>query len=79
MTTKVKVLEIENKTVYSVEDNALLICLEKEITKKLIRKIAKLKPARIVCLDEGFTGKDWLKTNAVETMRSHNVRDFKTI
>ena len=79
LTTKIEILKIENKKVYSVEDHALLICLEKEITKELILAMARLQPARVVCLDSGFNDNDWLKTNAVETMRSHNVRDFKTI
>ena len=79
LTTKIKILKIENKIIYSVEDHTLLICLEKEITKELILAMARLQPARVVCLDSGFNNNDWLKTNAVETMRSHNVKDFKTI
>ena len=79
LTTEVEILKIENKTVYSVENKALLICLEKELTKELILEMARLRPARVVCLDSGFEKNDWLKTNAVDTMRSHEVRDFKTI
>ena len=62
-----------------MEDNALLICLDKKITKELITEMAKLKPARVVCLDIGFENKDHLKTNAMETFTSHGVRDFKTV
>ena len=79
LTTKIKALKLVDKTVYSVEDNALLICLDKKITKELITEMAKLKPARVVCLDIGFENKDHLKTNAMETFTSHGVRDFKTV
>ena len=78
LTTKIKILTLSNKIVYSVENNALLICLEKQITKELIKEIAKLKPARVICLDIGFENKDQLKTNALETFKSHGVRDFST-
>ena len=66
-TTKITTLKLDNKTVYSVEDNALLICLDKKITKDLITEMAKLKPARVVCLDIGFKNKAlhgnlWVKT-----------------
>ena len=79
LTTKIKILKLTDKTIYSIENNALLICLEKQITKELIKEIAKLKPARVVCLDIGFENKDQLKTNAFETFKSHGVRDFRTI
>ncbi len=79
LTTKIKILRLSGKTVYSIENNALLICLEKQITKELIKEIAKLKPARVVCLDIGFENNDQLKTNAFETFKSHGIVDFKTM
>ena len=79
LTVKIKKLSLAGKTVYSIEDNALLICLERHITKTLIKEMAILKPARVVCLDAGFAENDHLKTNAKETFDSHGVMDFKTI
>ena len=79
LTTKIKTLELVQKKVYSVENHALLICLERKITKELIQEMAKLKPARVVCLDRGFENDDWLKTNAKETFDSFGIRDFQTI
>ncbi len=70
---------LSGKKIYSVEGQALLICLERKITKKLIQETAKLKPARVVCLDQGFENDDWLKTNAKETFDSFGVRDFRAI
>ena len=79
LTTKIKILKLTGKTVYSIENNALLICLETQITKDLIKEIARLKPARVVCLDTGFENNDQLKTNAFETFKSHGIVDFKTV
>ncbi len=79
LTTKIELLKPIGKTIYSIENNALLICLEKQITKELIKEIAKLKPARVVCLDMGFENNDQLKTNAFETFKSHGITDFKTV
>ncbi len=79
LTTSVKSLKLADKKVYSVENNALLICLDRKITKDLIIEMAKLKPTRIVCLDIGFDNNDHLKTDAMETFKSYGVIDFKTI
>lgn len=57
----------------------MLICLEGELTAELIKEMANKKPSRVVCLDEGFKGNDALKTNAVQTMKSKGVEDFRTV
>ncbi|MCB9448673.1 MAG: site-specific DNA-methyltransferase [Flavobacteriales bacterium] len=75
----VETLEMAGKKVYSVADDALMICLDKNLNKEVIKAIAEKEPARVVCLDEGFKGNDQLKTNAVQIMKSHNVEDFKTV
>lgn len=79
LTTPVAKKKIAGKTVYAVADGALLICLEKDLTKDLIVKMAEAKPARAICLDAGFAGNDQLRTNALEIMRSHGVEDFRTV
>ena len=60
-------------------DNALIICLEKELTLDLVREIAVLSPVRVICLDEGFNNDDSLKTNAVQIMKSKRIEDFRTV
>lgn len=70
---------IAGKKVLSIDDNALLICLEHELTKDLIVKMAEIQPARVICLDTGFKGNDQLRTNALEIMKSHGVTDFRTV
>lgn len=64
---------------HSVAAGALLICLERELTLELIRGMAEKKPERVVCLDEGFTGNDQLKANAVQIFKNKGVTSFKTV
>lgn len=79
LTTPVEPLTLAGKTVYSVADGVLLICLERELTLELIRGIAEKKPERVVCLDEGFSGNDPLKANAVQIFKTKGVTSFKTV
>jgi adenine-specific DNA-methyltransferase len=78
LSTKVEKLNLAGKTVYGVEDGAILVCLEKNLTKELFRAIAEKKPARCVCLDKGFQNDDQLKTNAVQTMKDKGI-EFRTV
>lgn len=70
LTTKVTSLEIAGSTVFSVEDGAMLICLETEITAELIDALAERNPLQVICLDAGFKGNDQLKANAVQTFNA---------
>jgi len=79
LTVQIEEISLLNKKIYSVADGALLICLEKDLTMDLITQIAKLEPARVVCLDSGFKEKDDLKTNAIQIMKSHGIDDFRTV
>jgi len=60
------------KTVFSIAEGALLICLEDEITRELIDAVAEAEPMQFICLDQGFKGNDQLKTNAVQTFAARN-------
>jgi adenine-specific DNA-methyltransferase len=70
LTTKVEITEMAGKQVFSVQDGALLICLEKDITPELIDALAEANPLQVICLDEGFKGNDQLKANAVQTFKA---------
>lgn len=70
LTTKIELIPVAGKQAYAIEDGALLICLEKEITPELIDGLAELKPLQVICLDEGFKGNDQLKANAVQTFKA---------
>jgi adenine-specific DNA-methyltransferase len=77
--TKVEKATLAEKSVFSIADGAMLICLEKELTPEVIKAIAEKKPERVVCLDAGFADNDQLKTNAVQTMKSKGVTKFQTV
>lgn len=79
LTTRVETLTLAGKTVYSIAEGAMLICLERNLTQELIKAIADKKPMRVVCLDEGFAGNDQLKTNAVQTMKAKGFVSFRTV
>jgi adenine-specific DNA-methyltransferase len=79
LTTSVQRGTLVGKTTYSVAGGALIICLERELTLELIRAIAAQKPERVICLDDGFSGNDQLKANAVQTFRKNGVTNFRTL
>jgi adenine-specific DNA-methyltransferase len=63
----------------SIEGGLMLVCLERELTKEVIKAMAEKNPSRVICLDQGFSGNDQLKTNAVQIMKSKGVEDFRTV
>ena len=79
LSTKVEQLELAGKKVFSVEEGAMLVCLEEELTNEVIKAMAEKKPSRVICLDAGFHGNDQLKTNAVQTMKARGVTSFRTV
>jgi adenine-specific DNA-methyltransferase len=77
--SRVETLTLAGKTVHSVADGLLLVCLNRELTLELIRAMAERKPERVVCLDQGFAGNDQLKANAVQIFKTKGVTSFKTV
>ncbi len=76
---KVETVKLTGRTVHSVSDGALLVCLEDKLTLELIRAMADRKPERVVCLDQGFAGADQLKANAVQIFKTKGIASFKTV
>ncbi len=70
LTTKVEKLSLAGKDVFSIEEGALLICLDKNLTQEVIDAIADANPLQVICLDDGFEGNDQLKANAVQTFKA---------
>jgi len=79
LTTDIEEIELAGKKVYSIEEGAMLVCLERKLTKEVIQSMADKKPDRIICLDRGFANNDQLKTNAVQIMKSKGIDDFRTV
>ena len=70
LSTKVDTIKLAGSDVFSIQDGALLICLEKDITSELTDALADANPLQVICLDEGFKGNDQLKANAVQTFKA---------
>lgn len=70
LSTRVETMTLAGSNVFSIEDGALLVCLEKGLTSELVDKLADANPLQVVCLDEGFDGNDQLKANAVQTFKA---------
>lgn len=79
LAAKVSKVQMAGKDVYSVADGTLLICLERSITKGLIKAMADAEPLQVICLDEGFKGNDQLKANAVQTFKARGQGKGKEI
>lgn len=79
LSTPVETLTLAGKTVYSVAERMMLICLEEKLTIEVIRAMAELQPNRVVCLDTAFENNDQLKTNAVKIMEAKKVERFITV
>lgn len=82
-TAKIEKQQIAGKTVYSIGDGVLMICLESEITREFIEAVAATDPERFICLDHAFKGNDQLKANAMHAFSSRrsggNQDVFRTI
>lgn len=79
LTTSVTQLSILKRTIYSVADGALLICLEADLNLDLIKAIAEHNPERVICLDRGFARNDQLKANAIQIFKAKGVQSFRTV
>lgn len=64
--------QIAEKTVYSIANGALLICLEDRLTTELIDEVISLEPMQFICLDKGFQGNDQLKANTAQAFKAHS-------
>lgn len=78
LTPPIEKLELAGMTVFSAAGGTFMICLERELSMGVIEAMAKGKPERVVCLDEGFTGNDQLKANAVQIFKTKGI-NFKTV
>lgn len=71
-TETVDEIRIGGKTLFSVANGALLICIEDHITAALIDEVILLEPMQFICLDRGFHGNDQLKANTVQAFKTRS-------
>ena len=72
LTTKIERLDFNGKIVFSIANNALLICQEDQLTKELIDEVISLEPMQFICLDKGFQGNDQLKANTAHAFKARS-------
>lgn len=68
-----------DSNIFLVEDDLLAACFSTRITEEIVKKLATLKPLRVVFRDDGFAT-DALKINAVQIFRQLSPHtDVKTV
>ena len=78
LSSRIDGIDMGATTVWSVNGGQLLVCLERPITREVLRGMIELKPERMLCLDVAFEGQDKLKTNILLEAQSHGVV-FRTV
>lgn len=70
---------VQGKTVFFVDDNALVACFDRGITEDLVKELAGHEPLRVVFRDNGFTS-DAVKINVEQIFRQLSpTTDVKSI
>lgn len=70
---------VQGKTVFFVDDNALVACFESGITEDLVKELAGHEPLRVVFRDNGFVS-DAVKINVEQIFRQLSpTTDVKSI
>lgn len=70
---------IQGKTVFIVDDNALVACFDTGVTEDLVKELARCEPLRIVFRDTGFVS-DAVKINVDQIFRQLSpTTDVKSI
>src|SRR5690554_662076 len=68
LTLPIRRESLHGKTVFFVDDNALVACFDKGITEELVKELAKHEPLRVVFRDNGFVS-DAVKINVEQIFR----------
>lgn len=84
LTAKIEKIKVAGQQMFSIDNGAMLVCLEDPLEEATLRGMLDLKPAIMVALDKAFHGNDQLKTNiklqAEATGESEQSRVlFKTV
>ena len=84
LTVPIETRAITNKTVYSINMGALVVCLDKDISMDVVNGIGALKEQlkpenmRVVFKDDGFED-DVAKTNTLQTLKRYGIKDVKSL
>jgi adenine-specific DNA-methyltransferase len=75
---KVNTIKVNQKTMYRVGENSVIIDLNDAITLDDVRAIATLKPMTVIFYEDGFED-DNVKINAEVILKDHGVEDVRSI
>jgi len=79
LTLPIEKREISGKTVYFVDDDALVACFDTGIDETFINDVAEIKPLRVVFRDSGFAS-DAVKINVTQIFKLMSPdTDIRTI
>jgi len=79
LTLPIRSETVQGKTVFFVDDNALVACFDTGITEVLVKKLAGHEPLRVVFRDNGFVS-DAVKINVEQIFRQLSpTTDVKSI
>jgi adenine-specific DNA-methyltransferase len=79
LTAKIENFDAAGIAAVSVEDDALIVCVERKVTSEAVAAIANRSPSKVIFLDEAFSGNDQLKANAKMNFESAGVKRFETV
>jgi adenine-specific DNA-methyltransferase len=68
LTLPIRRKSLQGKTVFFVDDNALVACFDGGVTEDLVKELAKYEPLRVVFRDNGFAS-DAVKINVEQIFR----------
>jgi adenine-specific DNA-methyltransferase len=68
LTLPIRSETVQGKSVFFVDDNALVACFDTGITEDLVKELAKHEPLRVVFRDNGFVS-DSVKINVEQVFR----------
>lgn len=77
LNAKVEEINLDKKKVYSMAGGELVICLDKDIDKGLIKKITELKPQKVITLNNSYKTDSDL-TNAAQIFKTKEI-EFRTV
>lgn len=67
---------INGKTIYSVNNGYMIVCLEEKIELDLAKEISKLKPEIIIFKDSGFVNEN-IKFNILQELKKYGINESK--
>lgn len=76
LSSQIKEKNINNKKIYHLEDEKMVVCLQDKIDVGLVKEIGKLNPTIIIFKDSGFKDEN-AKVNALQELKKIGIDEEK--